>query len=208
MYKIKNLKYNNILNIENLNIDKNNITFISGASGSGKSSLLKLLHGDNYSYTGEIMLDNKLLAHMDSNIVRNRIGYLSQEHVFFKQTILDELKYINKLLEKEITKYRVESLLNLVCLPLKTDYEIEKMSGGEKQRLALARLLSTDKEVLLLDEPTSSLDNKTGEQVITNLKEYCKNKIKLIIVTHNANFLSDSTNQIITLDKGEMINGN
>lgn len=208
MYKIKNLKYNNILNIENLSIEKNNITFISGASGSGKSSLLKLLHGDNYSYTGEIMLDNKLLAHMDSNIVRNRIGYLSQEHVFFKQTILDELKYINKLLEKEITKNRVESLLNLVCLPLKTDYEIEKMSGGEKQRLALARLLSTDKEVLLLDEPTSSLDNKTGEQVITNLKEYCKNKIKLIIVTHNTNFLSDSTNQIIALDKGEMINGN
>ncbi len=208
MYKIENLQYENIIKISNLEITDTNLTFITGESGSGKSTLLKLLHASTYKFSGLISYHNQDITTIDSNIIRKDVGYLSQTHTFFKATIAEEFYYIAQLLNLSVNNELIENYLQICCLALDINAKIELLSGGEKQRLALARLLFSNKQVLILDEPTSSLDESTSLKLIKNLKAYCENKIKLIIVTHNEVMIDPIQDQVIRLQKGVIYDGN
>ncbi len=205
MYEIKNLKYKNILNIKNLSISNNSLTFITGESGSGKSTLLKLLLGLDLEYNGEILYNNSNIKTIEEIKLRNELGYLSQSHTFFTQTIREEFDYISNMLKLNNTEY--EKMLELVNLNYSLDTNIAILSGGELQRLSLARLLLTNKKVLLLDEPTSSLDNDLENELMANIYNYAKEmKIKLVIVTHNKSLLNNYECQKIFINNGEVIN--
>ncbi len=208
MYQIKKLKYKNILDIKELNIDKDCITYITGESGSGKSTLLGFLNASSYKFNGNIYFHGEDIKKINSDIIRSKVGYLSQSHTFFKTIIIEEFEYIAKLLKIDYTSADISKLLKICCLELETSNQIDTLSGGEKQRLALARLLFTKKAVLILDEPTSALDEKTSQAVIQNIKEYTKNRVKLIIVTHNAMVINKQEDQVINLKKGKTYYGN
>lgn len=204
MYKITNLKYKQILDIKNLSISNNHLTFITGESGSGKSSLLKLLLGLDFEYEGEILYNNNNMKNIEEIVLRNEIGYLSQAHTFFTPTIQEEFDYITSMLKLNNKSY--DEMLELVNLNYSLDTNISILSGGELQRLSLARLLLTNKKVLLLDEPTSSLDNNLENELMDNLHNYAKKmKIKLIVVTHNKSILNNYECQKVIINNGEVI---
>lgn len=205
MYNINKLNYKGILKINKLSIDNNKITFITGKSGSGKTTLLRLLHAEDYEFEGQINYKEKSICDYDGDSIRSEVGYLSQAHIFFKNTIESELNYISSLLNIHTDKKQISKLLQTVCLDFEHDYQIDNMSGGEKQRLAIARLLLTNKKILLLDEPTSSLDADTSVRLINNLRDYAHNKIKLIIVTHNPNLVNLTLDQVIEIEEGVVL---
>lgn len=209
MLKIDNLKYKNILDIKNMEINSSSLTFITGPSGSGKSTLLYLLHGNDYTYTGNIIYNDKNLKNNDNNKLRSEIGYLSQHLCFFTKTIGEEMDYTAELLNTTFNKELILEMLQLVNLHYDLTTEITILSGGEQQRLAIARLLLTNKKVLLLDEPTSALDKENAELVIENLITYAnKNNIQLIIVAHDIDLINKYSTNTIYLNKKEGNDGN
>lgn len=206
MYVIEDLKFKHILNIKNISIRDNGVTYIIGSSGSGKSTLLSFLKGVKHNHSGKIIYCGKNIYDYDNNILNREIGYLSQHNVFFKGTIKDEFDYICHLLKINVQDYN--KFLNLVCLDYELDTNIDILSGGEKQRLCIARILMTNKNVLLLDEPTSSLDKLNEKVIIKNIIEYAnENDIKLIIVTHNTELINEK-DEVITIENGGVANGN
>ncbi|RKX21840.1 MAG: phosphate ABC transporter ATP-binding protein [Candidatus Zixiibacteriota bacterium] len=131
------------------------ITTILGPSGAGKSSLLRLLNRLDEPGSGEVLLDGSDYRECDPCALRRKVGYLFQAPHLFGGTVADNIRYADPLLDDN----GIDELLLLASVSLDMkDTDSSKLSGGEKQRVALARLLATNPDVLLLDEPTSSLD--------------------------------------------------
>lgn len=206
MILIKNLQYKDILSIKNVEIDNNSITYIVGDSGSGKSTLLNIIFGNIYDYSGKVSYNNFDYSCCDFDELRKEVGYLSQSYVFFTNHIEDEFKYIASLLNMEYSREKLNKLLDICLLNANTQI-IEKLSGGEKQRLALARLLYTDKKLLLLDEITSSLDENKAVLLTQNLISYSReNEVKLIMISHNEQIVNKYQEQLIRMEEINNVN--
>lgn len=163
--------------------NKNKIYTILGPSGSGKSSLLRLLNRlDNYN-TGEILFKSEKIESFPVCDLRQKIGYLFQTPYLFEKTVRDNFLYV----DKSLTDDAIKEYLQKVSLPEKFLLsKVEKLSGGEKQRVALARMLLTKPEVLLLDEPTSALDPSITESLEKFIVDITASEnLTTIIVTHD-----------------------
>lgn len=178
---IKNLTFsydkdNNIFNNYNNEIKNNTITGISGSSGKGKTTLIKLLL-NSYEYEGEILIDGINIKKFDRNYYYSKlISYVSQEPILIK-----DYEYDIELL-KELNINKADN---------------NNLSGGEKQRICIGRALKRKPKILLLDEPTSGLDEINEGKVLELLKEYNeKYKITIIIITHSARVLEICNNVI------------
>lgn len=187
MFLLKKVKYKEILYIDNLSIPKLKTTFIFGNSGSGKSTLLKLLNKLISPDSGFIYYDKKLIKDISSIDLRRKVVMLDQTPVIFEGNIRDNLSIGLKFSEKKnLDDIDLKVILELVNLDKKLDEDSYTLSGGERQRLSLARALLLNPEVLLLDEPSSALDENTEISVISTVIQYCKdNNITPIIVTHS-----------------------
>jgi ABC-type multidrug transport system fused ATPase/permease subunit len=183
--KIKNLtfSYNNnkIFDNFNLNIPSNIITGISGNSGKGKSTLLKILLR-LYSYNGDILIDNININNIDYNYYYNKlISYVGQESILFEGSIYENL--ISNLDDKDIDKDLLEYLLKKLNI---SNLDNNILSGGEKQRLNICRAFLRKPKILLLDEPTSSLDYDNETNVLNLIKELNNiYNITIILVSHS-----------------------
>ncbi|MBC2399602.1 ABC transporter ATP-binding protein [Clostridium tetanomorphum] len=207
MFKINNVLYKNILSIERLEIPQNKVICIIGESGSGKSTLLRLLN-KLISYTsGEILYKNQPLDTVDSVELRRNIVMLSQSPTIFPGTIRDNLLIGLKFAEKPIVNdEKLRQILEMVHLNKELDDNIYTLSGGEKQRLALGRVLLLDPEVFLLDEPSSALDEETELAIIDELVSYTKETNKtLIMVTHSKKVAQTYSEYIIEISHGKVI---
>ncbi|KAJ52464.1 putative ABC transport system ATP-binding protein [Clostridium tetanomorphum] len=207
MFKINNVLYKNILSIERLEIPQNKVICIIGESGSGKSTLLRLLN-KLISYTsGEILYKNQPLDTVDSVELRRNIVMLSQSPTIFPGTIRDNLLIGLKFAEKPIVNdEKLRQILEMVHLNKGLDDNIYTLSGGEKQRLALGRVLLLDPEVFLLDEPSSALDEETELAIIDELVSYTKETNKtLIMVTHSKKVAQTYSEYIIEISHGKVI---
>ncbi|HDL01555.1 MAG TPA: ATP-binding cassette domain-containing protein [candidate division Zixibacteria bacterium] len=162
---------------------QNKIYAILGPSGSGKSSLLRLLNRLDDPGSGEIIYNGKNINSYPVCELRKKIGYLFQTPYLFEKTLKDNFLFV----DKEISDDQIAALLEKVHLPQKMlDSSVEKLSVGEKQRVAFARLLLTKPEILLLDEPTSALDPSITESLEKFIQEITlKENLTTIIVTHN-----------------------
>ncbi len=211
-FKIKdlNLYYDEFhaLKDVNLAIKTNKITAFIGPSGCGKSSLLKTLNRMNdliegCKITGEILLDEKdIYGDMDINILRKEVGMVFQKPNPFPMSIYDNIAYgprTHGITQKAKLDEIVETSLKAAAIWEETKDRLKKsalgMSGGQQQRLCIARALAVNPDVLLMDEPTSALDpisTSKIEDLILDLKE----KYTIVIVTHNmqqATRISDET---------------
>ena len=196
--EIKNIsiKYGNkeILKDININVKKNEILCIMGQSGCGKSTLLSLINGflseNGGEYTGEIFLKGKNMKSMKLFEIRRSISTLFQDSQPFPLSVESNILYPIEFYEGKIKdrKERVIKYLKDVNLynELKNDLKMPaiKLSGGQKQRLCIARMMTTDPDILIFDEPCSSLDIENS-MIIENLIKKLSQKYTVILTTHN-----------------------
>jgi putative ABC transport system ATP-binding protein len=164
-----------------------------GPSGSGKSTLLHLIGGLDRPTSGELLVDQRLVGQMADDQVtlfrRTKIGFIFQ---FFNLlptlTALENvtLPFVLDGRSKEEREQRAKTLLAKVGLESRKDHLPEEMSGGEIQRIAVARALAFDPPILLADEPTGNLDSKTGESILSLLRQINReNGCTIVMVTHS-----------------------
>jgi putative ABC transport system ATP-binding protein len=171
---------NEIIALDDVSLDiaRGEFAVIMGPSGSGKSTLLHLIGGLDRPTSGELLVDQRLVGQMADDQVtlfrRTRIGFVFQ---FFNLlptlTALENvaLPFVLDGRSKEEAEQRAAMLLDKVGLQNRQDHLPEEMSGGEIQRIAVARALAFDPPILLADEPTGNLDSKTGESILSLLRD-------------------------------------
>lgn len=186
MFEICNLKFKNILDIETLTIDRP-ITCIIGSSGSGKTTLLKHLNKLYTPDSGAITYNGSDLAEIPAVSLRREVVMLGQTPVIYNGDLEENLQIGLRFSEKlPASRDRLLNALEQVKLNKPLDDPCLSLSGGEKQRLCLARVMLMDAEVYLLDEPSAALDKETERFIITNLADFVtREKKALIMVTHS-----------------------
>lgn len=183
---------NKIIDKLSLTIKDNELVSIVGKSGSGKSTLLNIIGQIDNDYSGNLIIEdtymNKLSITKKEKYIRYNIGYLFQNFALIdKFTVEDNLmiglEYTN--LSKKEKKEKIKEVLLKVKLPNYEKKEVFTLSGGEQQRVALARVMLKPGNIILADEPTGNLDEENGKMVIDLLKELQKEGKTIIIVTHD-----------------------
>lgn len=204
MFKLDRVRYRDIISVDNLTINENETTCIVGESGSGKTTFLKLLnHMVNYNQ-GTITYGGDDLKKLDAVLLRREVILLPQVPVIFPGSIRENLLIGLAFSEKEpASDHRLLEEMKKVGLTKTLDEDAEPLSGGEKQRLALIRVILMEPKVLLLDEPTSALDEDSEQHIIDYIKGYLESKNKtLVLVTHSRELAYSFGKVIITVSKG------
>lgn len=190
-----------------LNIHDGEYVSVMGPSGSGKSTLLNLLGLLDPPSSGQYFLNNTNITDLDENqlaITRNQnIGFVFQTfHLIPRLTAAEniELPLVLAGIEESIRKQRVHDALESMDLLDRASHKPEQLSGGQRQRVAIARATITEPTILLADEPTGNLDQKSGLNVIETLEQLNQRGITLILVTHDAALGARSTRSICMLD--------
>ena len=202
-----------VLTDVSFSINKGDFVSLTGKSGCGKSTLLYILSTMDSDFEGELLIDNESVGSKKeaqlAQIRNEKIGFVFQFHYLLnefsviKNVMLPGLK-LNRYEEKEVEHRAMEKLtmLGIGHLALKKAHQV---SGGEKQRIAIARALINDPYIIMGDEPTGNLDKKNSELVFDIFKiladEY---KQTLLIVTHDQHF-ADKTHRIIEMEDGKII---
>ena len=208
MFSLREVKFKDVLDIDKLELSAEQVSCIVGPSGGGKTTLLKLLNNLVSVDQGQVLYQNKDVEAWDPIELRRKIIMLSQQPITFSNTIQEELEIAFKMIcEDAPKKEQLIKILDQMQLNKKLSTKVERLSGGEKQRLSLARGLLLNPEVLLLDEPSSALDRDTEELVIKQLVKYAqKNNITLVMVTHSLNIAHQFGDEIIEIKGGKIAN--
>ena len=182
-------------NIE-FHVDENEFVYIIGKVGSGKSSLLKTLYGELplASGSGEILgFDLRKLKRKHIPDLRKQLGIIFQDfQLLADHTVRENLDFVLRATgwkRKAERSQRIDEVLNLVELPEKIDKYPHELSGGEQQRISIARALLNTPRIILADEPTGNLDQETGKKIVSILKQICEQGTSVIMITHNLNLL-------------------
>ena len=180
-----------------------------GPSGSGKSTLLNILSLIDRPNSGSIFIENKQINFNDSNendILRaNKIGIIYQQDNLLSDFTALENIYLASLAagnKRQLSKFKAYSLLKKVGLSNRSEHYPSELSGGEKQRVSIARALINDPQIILADEPTGSLDQETARGIFDLLKKQIKSNRIIIFATHNR-FCANKSDCLL-----EIINGN
>jgi len=205
---VNNLKIsfddNHVLDGFNLQLESGDIFALLGESGSGKSSALRFIAGLENAQLGSVALDGNDLSDSGSHSVKpelREVGMVFQDYALFPHmTVFQNISFgINHLSKKEKIE-KVESLLDLISLEGIEKKYPHQLSGGEQQRVSLARSLATSPKLLLLDEPFSSLDKSHRDQLVKEVREILKKAgVTSILVTHDeaeANAFADKIGKI------------
>jgi putative ABC transport system ATP-binding protein len=201
LYTLTNIKINELIKIDNLTIPEQSVTCILGPSGSGKSTLLKLLNNMITPDEGQVAYKKQSISDLDPIQLRRKSVMVPQTPVIFEGTIEENLTIGSIFSEEEPPSIEeINSILDEFKLNKDLNEIAINLSGGEKQRLAIARAILMNPEVLLLDEPTSALDEETAEVVVHKIMEYVKDKnLSLICVTHNKELAAQVADYTIDL---------
>ena len=201
------------LNHINLSIERGSFVSIIGPSGSGKSTLLNMLGALDNPDSGKIIIDGvDLTAGKDlSDFRRDKIGFVFQFHNLLPNLTVKEnveIPLVGTSLSESEKEKRALTYIEAVGLLDKKDNKPNKLSGGQRQRVAIARALVNNPSIILADEPTGSLDSKTGQMVLDILKDmHEKYNVTLIIVTHDIEVAKLAERTIVIKD-GQIIEDN
>mgnify|MGYP002621194971 CR=1 FL=1 len=221
--KIKNskIKFSNVnfayeeqgeqtLNSISLEFEGGKMTSLVGHSGSGKSTIMNLIPRFYDRISGDITIDGQSIYDVSIKSLRNEISLVSQETTLFDDTIMNNIKYAKQhATDEEIYKVSKLSFCEEFINNLPNKYETMigengvRLSGGEKQRLSIARAMMKDSSIILLDEATSSLDSETETKIQEALKILTKNKTTVVIAHRLSTILN--SNNIYLIDKGKII---
>lgn len=194
-----------ILDNFSLNVAEGEIVSIIGPSGIGKSTLLRCINGLEKIDSGEIIINNSKIKNKISKQSNLDVGLVFQDYNLFPQySVIQNITLtLTKVLKikKQQAIERAKELLSQMDLLDKINSYPYELSGGEKQRLAIARTLATNPKVICFDEPTSALDPKLVKQVFKIIKELANKGKAILIVTHDIKFANDISNRVIEIKK-------
>ncbi len=223
MIELKNLKKvfelnknNKIVAVNDINliINEGELLVLKGASGSGKSTILSCLAGLSKPTTGEIVIDNDRVSKLPDNFAslfrREKIGFIFQKYNLIPTLSVKE-NILVPLIPENLPSDKTKEILNKVMKKFKIDHKknelVKNLSGGEQQRVAIARSQVNNPKYIIADEPTANLDKELSLHFIEILKEL-KNEGKTIIVaTHDPLFFElDFVDRVIEISNGEILN--
>lgn len=206
--EIKNISksFNNrtILKDFSLYVSQGEIVSIIGDSGAGKSTLLRCINALEMIDSGEIIINNNAISKKNLKQARLDVGMVFQDYNLFpnysvlKNVTLPLTRVLN--VNKQEAEIKARELLSQMNLLKRCDAYPYQLSGGEKQRLAIARTLATNPKVICFDEPTSALDPKLVKQIFKIIKELADSGKAILIVTHDIKFANEISNKIIELE--------
>lgn len=212
IYKHGNSSFT-ILNNISFKVEEGEMISIIGASGSGKSTLLHILGGLDIPSSGEVIINNQTLKNISnkklSYILNNDLGFIYQFHHLLPDfTILENIYMpllINKIKKKVAEEKAYKMLIKIGLVKIANFYPSE-ISGGEKQRISVARALINNPKLVLADEPTGNLDQKNAHNIFNLIKYYNKSKnTTFLIVTHDL-FLSKKLNRRMKMNNSILYN--
>lgn len=204
-----------VLKDVDVKVEKGEIVSLIGPSGSGKSSLLKMLVGLLVPQSGEVKINNEIIDYKkkaDLRIVREKIGIVFQQYNLFqnmnvlKNVCIAPIK-IQKRDAKKVEEQAIE-LLEKVGLKDKLKSYPDELSGGQQQRVAIARALCLNPEILLLDEVTSALDPELVQEVLDSIRLLASDGMTMLIVSHEMSFVKEVSSKVIFMDNGSIIEVN
>ena len=187
------------------------VVCIIGPSGSGKSTLLRCINGLEAATAGQVFVDGVPVHHAKTDIdgLRQRIGMVFQRfNLFPHKTVLENvvLGPVAVLgLSRAAAEERAHALLARVGLAEKADAYPNQLSGGQQQRVAIARALAMQPEMMLFDEPTSSLDPEMVGDVLAVMQQLAKDGMTMVVVTHEMGFARHVANRVIFMDEGRIV---
>lgn len=199
------------LNDVNLEIEDGEFVFIVGDSGSGKSTMIKLLLKELEPSEGNIIINGKNLSRIKRHQIpkfRRNIGVVFQDFRLLKdRNVYENIAFAQKVIgeSNRNIKKRVPPYLSMVGLAAKYRSFPKELSGGEQQRVAIARALINEPSILLADEPTGNLDNNNAWEIMKLLEEVNERGTTVIVVTHNMEIVKVMKKRVITVQKGVIV---
>ena len=202
---------NTALNGVNMQIEDGEFCFLVGASGSGKSTIIKLITGELKPTSGSVHVNGYSLERIRKReipFLRRTVGVVFQDfRLISKMTVYENVAFAMRVIgakEKEIRE-RVPYVLELVGLEDKAGRHPTEMSGGEQQRLAIARALVNNPSMIIADEPTGNLDPARSFEIMALLQEINNLGTTVLVVTHAQNLVDLFHKRVITIDKGVVV---
>lgn len=201
--KTSNLEFGNFITYPDILIPRHQVTFLCGASGCGKSSLLKLLNATVTPSKGDIFYQDRNIKEMDTITLRKEILLVSQAVYLFDESIEENFKrFYDYRDEAVISSVKMQEYLRICCVDFSLNTRCETMSGGEKQRVFMAIYLSFLPKVLMLDEPTSALDQATATVFLQNIKNFCReHQMTAVVISHDEKLTKLFADHVITLER-------
>lgn len=199
------------LNDVSLSIDKGEFVFIVGASGAGKSTFLKLIMHEETPTSGEIIINGNKLSKMkrrDVPYLRRHMGIVFQDfRLIEKMNVFDNVAFAMRAVGENTAtiKKRVPYVLSLVGLKDKMKNKPSELSGGEQQRVSLARALVNNPEIIVADEPTGNVDPELSHEIIELLNEINGMGTTVLVVTHEHELVREFHQRVITIDRGRVV---
>ena len=198
-----------LLNV-NLAVKRGEFLFVTGPSGSGKTTFLKLLYGEERPSQGEVVVDNHHLSKLRGDrlsLLRRRIGIVFQDYKLIpRRTVAENVAFVLQAqgyTRNEIER-RLQPTLRMVGLQDKTHCFPEELSGGEQQRVSIARAIVSTPPLLLADEPTGNLDPDNSWQVIKILKKLNNIGITVVVTTHDEQLVRMSNHPVVQIKNGRL----
>lgn len=205
--RIDNVKFKNILDIKNILIDEGEVVAVVGRSGSGKTTTLLLLNKMISPDEGDVYYYKKNIKDINAIELRREVVMLGQDPVVFDGNVRDNLNQ-GRIFSGKKPKNddELKKVLDYVELDKSLDETPESFSGGEKQRLAIARVILMEPNVYLLDEPSSALDSDLAKSTIKKIVEIARsNKKTIVMITHSDEIAKEFSDRIIKIDDGRVI---
>lgn len=216
--EVKNLvkKFGENIVLDNINLDvkKGEVISLIGPSGSGKSTILRCIVDLEKITDGKILIEGYDLQDkkLDKKLKKEMLlktGMVFQTfnlfpHLSVRNNIVKTLKLVKKINENEANEI-TQKVLGVVGLSEKIENFPSELSGGQKQRVAIARALALQPDILLFDEPTSALDPELVKEVLDIIRKLKNEKITMLIVSHEMNFVKEISDRVIVLEKGKIL---
>ncbi|MDA8223442.1 MAG: ABC transporter ATP-binding protein [Desulfitobacterium hafniense] len=207
-FRYKNSSIDNVKDF-NLEMNQGEVTCILGESGSGKSTVLRLLAGLEFPLNGQMQINGKILFNEDKFVLPEKrgIGMVFQDYALFPHmTVEENIRFGLTNLSKQEKTERIREMLELVHLEDYAKRYPYELSGGQQQRVAIARAVAPKPSILLLDEPFSNLDAHLRQSIREELNGILKDTgMTSIFVTHDREDAKSIADQVVILDKGETI---
>jgi len=216
MIRIKNLRKihkNGFVALDgiNLHVQKDEFVYLVGTSGAGKSSLLNMLFRSELPTSGEIYINNFSLSNISIQqvpLLRRSIGMIFQDYKLLpKRTVYENVAFALRVMHvnRAHIKRQVTQVLELVGLQQKAASLPNELSGGEQQRICIARAIVNNPPILLADEPTGSLDPDTSWEIMQLLSKINSRQTTVIVATHNKSIVDDIRKRVVALEKGRIV---
>lgn len=200
-----------VLSRVNLHVNSGEFVFLIGQTGSGKSSLLKIIYGDLHISNGDGLVagfDLRSLTDKEIPFLRRKLGIVFQDfQLLTDRTIEQNLEFVMKATgwnDQKLISERLLDVLEKVGLRSKIKKMPHELSGGEQQRVVIARALLNDPVLILADEPTGNLDPETSEEIVTLLKQISQSGTAVLMASHDYHIIRTFPSRIIKCEGGRV----